>query len=628
MRNILSLQYGSSNDTNPYIVHPLNTSYHDTHTFPINFSGSNHNIFLSLNIHSLMANFNCLSELIIDFANKGLNLIAIALQETWSVPYHDVVHIPGFNFVIKHRSQGRGGGVCFYIKETINYKTIDLLSASIDKEFECLAVELNIAGKKTLLCNLYRSPSSILNNFIPRLDDYLQSLFNYNHNSFVFTDANINLLKLNNNTLISDYLDTVHSNGFLQTLTKATRISGDSYSLIDHILCSNYLNTFITGTVVLDISDHFMNFICTPSSCKKTNAKAPPKMSRNFSLTNMTNFRNDLNNISWAEVVNEPDTDRCFDIFWDVFSTLFELHFPFRKCVRNKNLFSINDFMTQGLLTSRRRKLELHKQSIINPAVYLKQYQSYRNIFNSLVRLSKKLFYDSSFKKFSNNPKKTWDLLNELTSNTNKNRTINIPKLVTENSTLTSPTEIANEFNRFFTEAGQKISDNVAVTSTPPESYLPEDISSIPLFELGNTGPIHISDVIRSFPNKASLDSDGISLKLIKFVHIQVSVPLAHIFNQSFESGTFPRRLKINRTVPILKSGDPNLCDNYRPISLIPTLSKIIEKMVAVRLTNHLQLNKLLHKHQFGFQRNLSTEHYLTHVINYIGNALNKGNTV
>jgi hypothetical protein len=203
------------------------------------------------------------------------------------------------------------------------------------------------------------------------------------------------------------------------------------------------------------------------------------------------------------------------------------------------------------------------------------------------------------------------DLLNELTANANKNKNLNIPKIVTDNVTLTSPHEIANEFNRFFVKAGQKVSDNVAPTNTTPGSYLPDDSSNVPPFNLGNTGPVHVSDIIKSFDPKSSLDSEGISLKLIKFVNIQISTPLAHIFDRSFESGTFPNKLKVNRTVPILKSGDLSLCDNYRPISLIQTFSKIIEKMVAIKLTNHLQLNGLLHKHQFGFQRNRSTEHNL-----------------
>ena len=88
----------------------------------------------------------------------------------------------------------------------------------------------------------------------------------------------------------------------------------------------------------------------------------------------------------------------------------------------------------------------------------------------------------------------------------------------------------------------------------------------------------------------------------------------------------FPDKLKECRIVPIFKTGDPKSCDNYRPNSLVSTLSKILEKIVAVKLTNHLQINKLLYEHQYGFQRSRSTEHNLIHVVNFIANSLNNGN--
>jgi hypothetical protein len=145
--------------------------------------------------------------------------------------------------------------------------------------------------------------------------------------------------------------------------------------------------------------------------------------------------------------------------------------------------------------------------------------------------------------------------------------------------------DVAEEFNSFFSKAGQQISDSVPQTKTTPET---------PLFELGNTGPVHVSDLIKFFPSKSSLDIDGISLKLLKFVRAEVCTPLGFIFDLSLTSGTFPNKLKLNRTVPIFKSGDAKKCDNNRPISLIPTLSKVLEKMVAIKLTNFLQINKLL----------------------------------
>ena len=121
--------------------------------------------------------------------------------------------------------------------------------------------------------------------------------------------------------------------------------------------------------------------------------------------------------------------------------------------------------MTSALLVSRRRKLDLHKLSIVNPAIYLAPYKTYRNIFNSTLRASKIHYYDSKFRQYAKNPKKTWDTLNELTSKTPKNRSAKITSIITPDKTITDPTDIANEFNEFFTKAGKQISNSVPPTS-------------------------------------------------------------------------------------------------------------------------------------------------------------------
>ncbi len=87
----------------------------------------------------------------------------------------------------------------------------------------------------------------------------------------------------------------------------------------------------------------------------------------------------------------------CFDVFWNNFSTLYDLYFPLTNLKFTKNIHCKSDFMTAGLLTSRNHKLDLHKKSLLNPQLYLEQYKIYRNIFNSLVRASKKLHYDTVY---------------------------------------------------------------------------------------------------------------------------------------------------------------------------------------------------------------------------------------
>jgi hypothetical protein len=113
---------------------------------------------------------------------------------------------------------------------------------------------------------------------------------------------------------------------------------------------------------------------------------------------------------------------------------------------------------------------------------------------------------------------------------------------------------------------------------------------------------------------------------MIKFIGDEIAFPLAHIFNISLREGVFPEKLKLCRVIPIFKAGNPLECDNYRSISLLSSISKILEKIVAQKLISHLLDNGLLYVHQYGFLPNRSTEHNLLQIVNYISNALNDGN--
>jgi len=247
-------------------------------------------------------------------------------------------------------------------------------------------------------------------------------------------------------------------------------------------------------------------------------------------------------------------------------------------------------------------------------------YAAQRNKYNTLLRQSKQKYYGDNFTKNIKNSKRTWQILKEAA---NLNKSSSTIEQINKNGTLlTDPSDIANEFNDFFTNIGLKISESVKPTNIKPEHYMPQ-LDNIANMDLGTTSQTHICDIIKSLHPKNSCDIDGISTKLLKDLAIEISYPLAHIFKLSLENGVFPARLKSSRTVPIFKAGDVELCDNYRPIALLSTLSKVLEKMVSVQLVNHLDRNKILYEHQYGFQRNKSTEHSIIHALNYIGNALN-----
>ena len=117
-----------------------------------------------------------------------------------------------------------------------------------------------------------------------------------------------------------------------------------------------------------------------------------------------------------------------------------------------------------------------------------------------------------------------------------------------------------------------------------------------------------IRGIINTMKPKNSSGYDGISTKVLKLSGSQISKTLAFIIDKSIKTGIFPERLKYAVVTPLHKRGDVSDIANYRPISLLPAFSKILEKIMHSRLYQHLQTNNILTTEQYGFRKGLSTE--------------------
>ena len=265
----------------------------------------------------------------------------------------------------------------------------------------------------------------------------------------------------------------------------------------------------------------------------------------------MDNFRKNLSRLDWENVMDSDDVDTTYEHFWDSFQTFYNLNFPEIKKKFNINYHKINGYMTRGLLTSRITKLNLLKKSINEPTnVNVNAYKNFRTIYNKTLRASRKLYFDVNFQHAKKNPKKTWDLIREAIGTEPSHPKIN--KLTISGKTVNDPEIITNEFNKFFVNAGKHVAAEISKTTVVPESFI--QAKNTPLLEFSNTSPGEIVDIIKGFQSKTSSDIDGISMKLLKVVAIEISSPLAHIFNLSLKKGIFPSALKLSRVVPIHKS--------------------------------------------------------------------------
>ena len=147
-------------------------------------------------------------------------------------------------------------------------------------------------------------------------------------------------------------------------------------------------------------------------------------------------------------------------------------------------------------------------------------------------------------------------------------------------------------------------------------------------FNVKNLTKSEILEATKLLADKKTPDHTGISSYFVKQTIASFINPLFHILNLSFNSGVVPLQFKIAKVIPIFKSGDKPSMDNYRPISLLSTFSKIMEKIVALRLTSFLDENNILSKWQFGFRVGHSTSYPMIHFLNKITDSLNKKSTL
>jgi Reverse transcriptase (RNA-dependent DNA polymerase) len=611
----------------PPPLQTINSRFYDQESFSAKLSNAKSHTIASLNVQSLNAKHAALSSLLNDI-NHPHHIKVLALQETWNIKYPETLSIPNYHLTYINRPVGRGGGVGFYIRDDTNFKIVEELSVFIPRIFESITIELTLKNKKVSVTSVYRPPTpppgtSInehINGFTEHLDHLMSNLSNHYHHSYICLDSNINQLATHPNHPSFEYFQSITDNGYVQCIHKATRIVNNSFSLIDHIVTNSREEVVDSGTVILDVSDHFMTFIQLPPQPEK--CKTSKKTLRTFSQENINVFKGLLQTQNWHNVLQDNNVNSSYDQFWETFKTLYDISFPEKTKKFNKNLHRINGFMTNGLLVSRMTKNNLHKLAVQTPTVVnCNKFKLYRNLYNKVLRASKRQYYCEGLHNARKNPKKTWNIINEaLNRNSMPPKT---EKLVSNGQTITAPAEIANTFNDFFSVAGVNIANSVNQSLIAPESYLTENLS--PEFNLGLTSPAEVVNIIDSFEPKNSSDIDGLNNRLLKVVAIEISFPLSHIFNLSLSTGSFPDALKRSRVVPVHKQGSKENCDNYRPITLLSSISKILERFVATKLINHLELNKLLHNNQFGFQRGKNTEQNLIQSLNIIGDALNNG---
>ena len=570
----------------------------------------------NLNIRSISKNFESLKSLLHDLK---FTFKAICLTETWhqGIDLHSnsKYRIPGYNLIHQARKSGKGGGVCIFVHESLHFKTRSDLAINCE-DCESLSIEIvnNCSRKNVLITTMYRPPAGNFEAFEHNLKHLLAK--SNNKVFYLAGDININLLQHSTVGIARNYMNTILQYNIMPIIDKPTRVTNHSSTLLDHILTNETkVNSKITsGVITTDVSDHFPTF--SISNCIKANLDQNNAifLKRLVNTDSIQKFRVMLNEANWELLYECKDVDSAYDFFSRTFLIHYNKAFPYvEHKVTNKNRKS--PWMTKALFKSSKKKQRLYEK-FLKKKTYTNEckYRAYKNLFEKIKNNSKKLYYSNKINSSFGDTKKTWDVIREITGK--EKQTNQIPTIINDGcSNFTDKQKILEKFNDFFVNIGNELSSKIPLSKESYKSYLGKHY---PTMEKDKLTLDELKTAFNTLKSNKSVGIDDIDINLFKTVFDIIENHLLYIFELTFTTGSFPQSLKIARITPIFKSGDRTSLSNYRPISILPCVSKLLERIMYNRLFKHLLKNTILCTNQFGFQKGHSTDHAVLALTNEI----------
>lgn len=581
--------------------------------------------FFHLNIKSLPKHLNEL-EMYLDSLN--LNFSFIGLSETWlDGDKKELYYLSSYNSVNKYRHGKRGGGVSVYVKENIPFtERNDLVYFDSEMESVFIEIESNVYNTTSniIIGVIYRIPNTSVSIFNDRVTDILNIVRRENKLCYFMGDFNLDLLKHEEHNLTSEFLNILYSCSVFPLITKPTRVTSETATLIDFILTNNLeLNSRHTqGILCCSISDHYGVFHITDFS-PKCDTEEQVLVKRDMSNRNVQRFISEVARVDWNDVINTIDTQIAYTKFQTTITNLYNKCFPYRKT--KKKYFNRKPWLTSEMkhVITVKNKLfrDLHKG--VGNDEKTCYYKRFRNRLNHTLKAAERKYYKDLLCEYKSNLKKSWQILKSII---NKRKSRTITKVFKCNGTeINDGQEISEKFNNFFVNVGPSLAQGIPLSSNDPTDYMRNKVHD--LFTLSEVTDNEVSKIIGNFKDTAA-GWDDLKPGVMKKIKDSIKCPLAHIANLSFSSGTFPKELKIANVVPLFKSGDDMIFTNYRPVSVLPVFSKLLERLMFTRLIDFLTLNDVLDKYQFGFQKGKSTYMALITLIDKITKALDNGDIV
>ena len=290
-----------------------------------------------------------------------------------------------------------------------------------------------------------------------------------------------------------------------------------------------------------------------------------------------------------------------------------------------KNKFK--PWITIGILRSLKQRSMLHRKFLrakdqVRKSTLQTRFKIYRNMLVTLIRRSKQNYFNKYFQDNIRNLRKTWCGIKNIIQIKNNNG--NSPScLLDKGISITNPSEIASIFNSYFSSIGKTLQSKITSSYLNFTKYLKNpNIHDFLVLPICST---EVSKLISNMKIGKASGPNSIPSSVLKNLKNEISKPLSILFNLSFSTGVFPNILKTSSVLPLFKKGSKLDCGNYRPISLLSNISKLLERLMYKRFYNFLNVYNCISELQFGFRSQHSTSHTLVSITEKIREAIDTG---
>lgn len=555
----------------------------------------------------------------IDVLFTELNTIdVLAFTETWLNPVSesspDLIHNDFYPPFCQSRQARIGGGVAIYVRKNFVVKRRKDLEV---RNIESVWLELKLKSQKLLLGTFYRPPNTN-NQYWNLIQLSIELAFNTGIANILITgDLNDNVLAVNNCGLT----DIMNQFDLKQLIDEPTHYTETSTSILDVFLVNNddivehssVGDPFLTSNIRYHCPIYAYLKFKRQSNYTSTKRRIWLYKDCDFNI-----YRDKLSNVAWA-VADAMSVELNTEYVTNALTKIASETIPNKEITLRKNDPPWMHNNIRRLIRTRKR---IHYKAKMSQNPY--HWETFRKVRNNCVdaiRKAKQNYLNKIASQLHTSPVSTrswWKVLNSLTKFSCK--TTDIPIIISNGIEYTDDIDKATFLNDYFIQQTE-LNDS--------QHTLPVNIDNhTTVLDNIDITEQDVSDAISTLDTSKASGPDLINGKLLKEGKHQLAGPLCKLFNKSLQNQSYPETWKLANVIPIFKKDDPSAVSNYRPISLISIMGKVMEKCIYKYVYNFLRDKSFFTEHQSGFRSGDSAINQLLTITNDIGKALDSGKEV